>query len=61
MDRSRDGISFDSKDKLGAHENTLQRGLDSRFKPAEIMFKDDKAILVRKRDEFSDLLRNQIL
>jgi diaminopimelate decarboxylase len=30
------------------------------LKPAEVMVKDGKAILIRRRDNFEDLLRNQV-
>ncbi len=33
---------------------------NSRLKPAEVLVKDGEAFLIRKRDEFDDLLKNQI-
>ncbi|MGQ0739976.1 MAG: diaminopimelate decarboxylase, partial [Bacteroidota bacterium] len=33
---------------------------NSRFKPAEVMIKEGKAILIRRRDAMEDLLRNQV-
>lgn len=44
----------------GAYGFEMSSNFNSRFKPAEILFKDDKASIIRKRDEFADLLRHQI-
>jgi len=44
----------------GAYGFEMSSNFNSRFKPAEIIFKNETALLIRKRDEFSDLLRNQI-
>jgi len=33
---------------------------NSRFRPAEVLVKEGKALLIRKADEFEDLIRNQI-
>jgi diaminopimelate decarboxylase len=33
---------------------------NSRFKPAEVLVKEGKAHLIRKRDEIDDLLKNQV-
>jgi diaminopimelate decarboxylase len=33
---------------------------NSRFKPAEVLVLDGKAKLIRQRDSFEDLLRNQL-
>jgi diaminopimelate decarboxylase len=38
----------------------MSSNFNSRLKPAEVMVKDGKAILIRKRDNFEDLLRNQV-
>ena len=38
----------------------MSSNFNSRFKPAEVLVKDGKAQLIRKRDQFEDLLRNQI-
>jgi diaminopimelate decarboxylase len=38
----------------------MSSNFNSRLKPAEVMVKDGKAVLIRKRDVFEDLLRNQI-
>jgi diaminopimelate decarboxylase len=34
---------------------------NSRFKPAEVLWKDGKGHLIRERETFEDILRNQIL
>ncbi|HVY73374.1 MAG TPA: diaminopimelate decarboxylase [Puia sp.] len=44
----------------GAYGFEMSSNFNSRYKPAEVLLIDDKAHLVRKRDEFGDLLRNQI-
>lgn len=44
----------------GAYGFEMSSNFNSRLKPAEVMIKDGKASLVRKRDEFEDLLRNQV-
>jgi diaminopimelate decarboxylase len=38
----------------------MSSNFNSRLKPAEILIKDGKALLIRKRDEFEDLLKNQV-
>ena len=44
----------------GAYGFEMSSNFNSRLKPAEVMIKEGKAQLVRKRDEFEDLLRNQV-
>jgi diaminopimelate decarboxylase len=44
----------------GAYGFEMSSNFNSRLKPAEVLVKDDKAHLIRKRDEFEDLLKNQI-
>ena len=44
----------------GAYGFEMSSNFNSRLKPAEVMFLDGKAQLIRRRDEFDDLLRNQI-
>ena len=44
----------------GAYGFEMASNFNSRLKPAEVMLKDNKAILIRKRDTQDDLLRNQI-
>jgi diaminopimelate decarboxylase len=45
----------------GAYGFEMSSNFNARFKPAEVMVKDGEAQLIRRRDEFDDLLRNQIL
>jgi diaminopimelate decarboxylase len=45
----------------GAYGFEMGSNYNSRFKPAEVLIKDGKAQLIRRRDEFEDLLRNQII
>ncbi len=44
----------------GAYGFEMSSNFNSRLKPAEVLFLDGKSYLIRKRDEFEDLLRNQI-
>jgi diaminopimelate decarboxylase len=44
----------------GAYGFEMSSNYNSRYKPAEVMILNNEAILIRKRDEFSDLLRNQV-
>ena len=44
----------------GAYGFEMSSHYNSRFKPAEVMMKDGKSFLIRKRDSFNDLLENQI-
>ncbi|MBX9783201.1 MAG: diaminopimelate decarboxylase [Chitinophagaceae bacterium] len=44
----------------GAYGFEMSSNYNSRFKPAEVLVKDGKAQLIRKRDDWSDLLKNQI-
>jgi diaminopimelate decarboxylase len=44
----------------GAYGFEMSSHFNSRLKPAEVLVKDGEAMLIRKRDEFEDLLRNQI-
>ena len=45
----------------GAYGFEMSSNFNSRYKPAEVLVKDGKAQLIRKRDVFEDLLKNQIL
>lgn len=45
----------------GAYGFEMSSNFNSRLKPAEVLVKDGEAKLVRKRDEFEDLVRNQVL
>ncbi len=44
----------------GAYGFEMSSNFNSRLKPAEVMIKDGKTILIRRRDNFEDLLSNQI-
>jgi diaminopimelate decarboxylase len=44
----------------GAYGFEMSSHYNSRFKPAEVMVKDGKTYLIRKRDELEDLLKGQI-
>lgn len=44
----------------GAYGFEMSSNYNSRYKPAEVLVKDGEAHLIRRRDEFVDLLRNQI-
>jgi len=39
----------------------MSSNFNSRLKPAEVMIIDGKAKLIRKKDEFEDLLKNQVI
>ncbi|HEV3325516.1 MAG TPA: diaminopimelate decarboxylase [Puia sp.] len=43
----------------GAYGFEMSSNFNSRYKPAEVLVKDGQARLIRKRDRFEDLLRNQ--
>lgn len=45
----------------GAYGFEMSSNFNSRLKPAEVMVVEGKAKLIRQRDVFEDLLRNQIL
>jgi diaminopimelate decarboxylase len=38
----------------------MSSNFNSRLKPAEVLVKDGKPLLIRKRDDFEDLLKNQV-
>jgi diaminopimelate decarboxylase len=44
----------------GAYGFEMSSNFNSRYKPAEILFKDGEAHLIRRRDTFEDLLKNQV-
>lgn len=44
----------------GAYGFEMASNYNARFKPAEVLFRNGKASLIRKRDTFQDLLRNQV-
>ena len=45
----------------GAYGFEMSSNFNSRLKPSEVMVKDDKTFVIRKRDVFEDLLHNQVL
>ena len=45
----------------GAYGFEMSSNFNSRLKPAEVMVIDGKAKLIRKRDVFEDLLKNQVI
>ncbi|MFN8253305.1 MAG: diaminopimelate decarboxylase [Ferruginibacter sp.] len=45
----------------GAYGFEMSSNFNSRYKPAEVMFKNGNMQLIRKRDVFEDLLRNQVI
>ena len=45
----------------GAYGFEMSSNFNSRLKPAEVFVKDGKASLIRKRDVFEDLLKNQVI
>lgn len=44
----------------GAYGFEMSSNFNSRLKPAEVLVKDGKPLLIRKRDVFEDLLKNQV-
>jgi diaminopimelate decarboxylase len=44
----------------GAYGFEMSSNYNSRYKPAEVMIKEGKAHLIRRRDTFEDLLKNQV-
>jgi len=44
----------------GAYGFEMASNYNSRFKPAEVMVKNGKASIIRKREVFDDLLKNQV-
>jgi diaminopimelate decarboxylase len=44
----------------GAYGFEMSSNFNSRFKPAEVLVLDGKSHLIRRRDQFEDLLRNQL-
>lgn len=55
--RERDYLVFYN---AGAYGFEMSSNFNSRYKPAEVMVLNGKAQLIRRRDEFEDLLRNII-
>ena len=44
----------------GAYGFTMSNQYNARFRPAEVLVKNGKAHLIRKRETFEDLIRNEI-
>jgi diaminopimelate decarboxylase len=44
----------------GAYGFEMSSNFNSRFKPAEVLIRDGKSFLIRRRDVFDDLLKNQV-
>ena len=44
----------------GAYCFSMSSNYNSRYKPAEVLWKDGKGILIRQHETFEDLLKNQI-
>ena len=44
----------------GAYGFSMSSNYNSRLKPAEVMIFNGKALLIRERETFDDLLRNQV-
>ncbi len=44
----------------GAYSFTMASNYNSRLRPAEFLFENDKATLIRKEESFEDLLTNQV-
>ncbi|WP_340074840.1 diaminopimelate decarboxylase [Leptobacterium sp. I13] len=43
----------------GAYCYTMSSNYNSRYRPAEVLFHEGKAYLIRKRETFDDLIKNQ--
>ena len=55
--REEDLLAFSN---AGAYGFEMSSNFNSRLKPAEVLYLDGEMHLIRKRDTFDDLLRNQI-
>ncbi len=44
----------------GAYCFTMASNYNSRFRPPEVLWHDGKAILIRERESFDDLIKNQV-
>ena len=55
--RNGDMLCFNN---AGAYCHAMSSNYNSRYRPAEVMFINNKFELVRKREGFNDLIRNQI-
>lgn len=52
-----DILSFSN---AGAYCFTMASNYNSRFRPAEVLWHEGKAILIRERETFDDLIKNQV-
>jgi len=55
--REKDILVFQN---AGAYGFEMASNYNSRYKPAEVLFLDNKASLIRHRDRFDDLLKQQV-
>ena len=44
----------------GAYCFTMASNYNSRFRPPEVLWHDGKAVLIRERETFDDLIKNQV-
>lgn len=44
----------------GAYCFTMASNYNSRYRPAEVLWHNGKAVLIRKRESFDDLIKNQV-
>ena len=56
--REGDILAFNN---AGAYGMTMSSNYNSRFRPAEVLIKNGKAELIRRRENLDDILRNQII
>jgi diaminopimelate decarboxylase len=56
--REKDLLLFEN---AGAYGFEMSSNYNSRLRPPEVLFKDGKFQLIRKREEFAELLRNQVI
>jgi diaminopimelate decarboxylase len=45
----------------GAYGFSMASNYNSRRRPAEVLVKGDKAFLIRKRESFTDLIKDELL
>ena len=45
---------------FSAYCNTMASNYNSRYRPAEVLWINDEAHVIRARENFEDILRNQI-
>ena len=56
--REGDILAFNN---AGAYGMTMASNYNSRFRPAEVLIKNGKAELIRRRENLDDILKNQII